>query len=95
MSNSPEFHLCYSFWQEFDILGSMTWNIQPRIIEMTFYYNDENVDVEIMPYRLNLNVKDSPRLLANGWRPNVKMLILKPEPWVQDYYKKVALRLTK
>ena len=50
MSNSPEFNLCYEFWCEFDILGSMTWDIRPKEIEITSYYNDEKVDVEIMPY---------------------------------------------
>ena len=51
MPNSPEFLLCYVFWFEFDILGSMTWDIHPGEIEIIFYYNDEKVDVKIMPYK--------------------------------------------
>ena len=49
MSNSAEFQLCYDFWFEFDFLGSMTWDIRNGQITITFYYNNENVDVEIMP----------------------------------------------
>ena len=41
MSNSPEFDLCYNFCYEFDVLGPMTWDIHPRKIDITFYYNDK------------------------------------------------------
>ena len=67
MSNSPEFTFCYDFWFEFDILGSMTWDISPNTITITFYYNNENVDVEMMPYRLNKTVQNTRSLLRNGW----------------------------
>ena len=89
MSNSPEFQLCYDFWFEFDILGLMTWDISNNEIKIVFYYNDENVDVEIMPYRLNKTVGNRPALLPRGWRPNFKMVISKFEPWITDFYKKI------
>ena len=84
--NSPEFSLCYNVWFVFDILGSMTWNIQPGKVEITLYYNDKNLDVEIMPYRLNLMVKDSKGMLAEGWQPNFRIICSRSEPWVQDYF---------
>ena len=86
MSNSPEFHLCYDFWFELDILGLMTWDIQPNQITIIFYHNDENVHVEIMRYRLNKTVKNTPALLRNGWQPNFRMVCSKPKPWITDYF---------
>ena len=67
MSNSPEFQLCYNFWYEFDILGSMNWDISENKVKMFFYYNDENVEVEVMPYKLNKTITATPALLQHGW----------------------------
>ena len=90
MSNSAEFDLCYNFWRQFDILGSMTWDIRHNKITINFYVNDENVDIEVMSYMLSETVRETPRLLENGWQPNFKMTISSPEPWITDYYKKVV-----
>ena len=95
MTNSAEFDLCYNFWHQFYILGSMTWNIRHNKITITSYFNDENVDIEVMSYMLNKTVRETPRLLENGWQPNFKMTISSPEPWIMDYYKKVAFVLKK
>ena len=95
MSNSPEFQLCYDFWFEFDLLGLMTWDILDNQIKTAFYYNDENVDIEIMPYRLNKTVAAMPALLRRDWHPNFEIVISKPEPWITDFYRKVKFVMRK
>ena len=57
MSNSAKFQFWYDFWYEFDVLGSRTWDISKNQIKIIFYYNDENVDVEVMPYNLKKTVE--------------------------------------
>ena len=73
MSNSAEaeVELCFSFREKFDSLGLITWLVIPNKITIEFYFNDENIDVDIMPYILNKTVEESPRILGNGWQPNL------------------------
>ena len=87
--NPPEFDLCYNFWRKFDIIGSMTWDIVLDKIVIEFYFNDENMAVEIMPYILNKTIRETPRLLANGWKPNFRMFCSNLEEWIEDFHKKV------
>ena len=72
MSNSPVFQLCYDFWYEYDILGS--------VMTILGYFNDENVDVEVMSYILNKKIAATPALRQRGWQPNFKLVVTKPEP---------------
>ena len=50
---TPEFELCFEFYSKFDDLGSMTWDISRRKIVVLFYFNDENVVIEIMCEQLS------------------------------------------
>ena len=47
---SSKFVLCYELFKKFDCIGSCTWSIERRKI---FYFNDENIDLEIMKYWLS------------------------------------------
>ena len=73
----------------------MTWDISENEIKIIFHYKYENLDVEVTPYRLNKMVAATPALLLRGWRPNFKMVISKPGPWIADYYKKVKFVMKK
>ena len=79
MSDSAEVELCFSFWEKFDSLGLITWVVIPNKITIEFYFDHENIDVDIMPYVLNKMVEISPRLLEIGWKPNFKIAYLRPE----------------
>ena len=71
--NSAEFDHRYNLWREFNSIGSMTWSIYHRRIKIDFYFNDENIDVEVMPYILNKTISETSRLLNNDWKPNFRV----------------------
>ena len=66
----------------------------PQIF-IEFYFNDENIDVEVMSYILNKTIRETHRLLNQGWKPNFCMVCSKPEEWIEDFTKKVKFVLTK
>ena len=94
MSSSAEFELCLNCCQKVGFLGLITWLNSSSKIVIEFYFDEENIDMDIMPYILNKMVENSPRLLENGWKPNFKMYTLKPDEEI-DYYKKVKFVLKK
>ena len=96
MSNfaEAEIELCFTFWGKFDFLGLITWNIIPDKITIQFYFDDENINLEMMLYVLNELVKDTERLLESGWKPDFKLVGLAPEAQV-NFSKKVNFVLEK
>ena len=96
MSSFAEFDLCNEICQKFDSLGLMTWLNFYNKIAIEFYFDDENIGIDIMPYILNKMVENSPRLLENGWEPNFKMIVLKLEEEIgyakQLFYKSFKLQ---
>ena len=73
----------------------MIWSIHPSKIVIEYYFNDGNIDVEVMPYILNKTIREMPRLLNQGWKPNFCMVCSKPEDWIDDFTKKVKFVLNK
>ena len=94
MSNSPEFGLCYEFFRHFDVLGWCTWHIFPHKIVILFYFNDENIDVDIMVHWLNLEVSKG-RMLNSGWKTDFKIICTWLELWIDNFFKKVEFVLEK
>ena len=94
MSNSAEIELCFSLGENFDFLGLITWFIVSNKITVAFCFDDENIDIYIMPYVLDEMVENSPQLLENGWQPDFKMVCQRVEEQV-NFTEKVIFVLEK
>ena len=85
---SPEFEICCKLSMKFDCLGSFTWSIQPRKIVILFYFNDENIDIQLLKDWLTLGGESS-GLASAGRKLLFELICSRPEKWINDYYKKV------
>ena len=61
MSNSAKIELFFSFREKFDFLGLITWFIVSNKIAIEFCFDDENINIDIMPYVSNKMVDNSPQ----------------------------------
>ena len=61
MSNSAKIELFFSFREKFDFLGLITWFIVSNKIAIEFCFDDENINIDIMPYVSNKMVENSPQ----------------------------------
>ena len=87
-----ELDLFYTFWEKFNYLGEIAWSIELQKITIEFYFDRENVVPELILHILNEVVKDTPKLLECGWKPNFKLTYLKPQ---FDWTKRVCFCLSK
>ena len=84
---SPEFELCYEFFMKFDCLGSCTWSIQPRKIAILLYFNNENIDIELMK---DFGVECS-GLDSTGRKLTFQLIFSKPEEGLMTAIIKLSL----
>ena len=59
-----EFGQCLNFYCELDDDGSSTWFVDSRKVYINYYYNDKNIDLNLILKKLNisavnLNLRDN------------------------------------
>ena len=91
---SPEYELCYEFYVKFDVFGSMMLQIFPPKIVILLYFNDKNVDIEMMYEWLNHQAR---RIILASlvWKVPFRLIYSTPESWITDFYKKIEFVLEK
>ena len=88
-----EERFCLGFLRAYCPVADIDWNITRNKISINFYFNGENVNVEILTDILNEVVRRSDILLNNGWTPNFSMIAGNSDR--NNFSKKIILFLEK
>lgn len=89
-----EFDLSLKFYLELDDSGSTTWFVDSRKSFIKYYYNDENIDLNKTPEKLNIFAVNL-NFRETGWKKPFVMQIGRPEKCYNDFSAKVVFSTTK
>ena len=87
-SEAMSFNFMVNFWTTVGENGGMTWTVTEDKISALYYFNDENLFLEIILFLLN-NFAFTYRLDAQGWKLPSRMTVSNSEHWNYDYVKRI------
>ena len=88
------FNACIQFFHERDENGSMAWNISDQKISISFYFNDENIDITNINERLNVLAVNF-GLLQQDWKLPFIAQKSNSTTWNRAFFKRIELVLKK
>ena len=88
------FNFMVNFWTTVDEKGSMTWTVTKDKISISYYLNDENINLENILFILN-NFAFTYWLDAQGWKLSFTMTVSNSENWNYDYFKRIEFSCRK
>ena len=87
-SEAMYFNFMVNFWTTVDEKGGMTWTVTKDKISISYYLNDENINLENILFILN-NFAFTYWLDAQGWKLSFTMTVSHSEHWNYDYFKRI------
>lgn len=84
MGNSKKFDVFYHFCKEMDNNGSITWTLSESEVEVTYYYNNWNSNLNEILYKLN-KITKKVGIRECGWKRTFIMRISNPSYWINDF----------